>query len=396
MTTALPRGQSVIFLLVWFNFYDQMAMLPLVSPRAAALGATAFVVGLTVAGYSVTSALGNATAGPLIDRYGRWPFIAGGFLLMSLSAALHALVVTPAGLLGMRLVHGLVGGAVVPAAFALLGDVAGLEQRGRQMALSGAAIALAAVIAPPLSGALQDRFGFTGAVLALALVLAVAAVVTRLLLPPIEAAAARRTAASRSAAQGRAALPWATLWPAYAGAFTLMFGQGVLYYALPLKARALGMPGFATGILFTAFAAGSLVSFLSPLNRLGDRRGRVYPLVWGLGLMALANLGLAVGSAFAPLIGVQALLGLGFGLVFPALNALVVDATDVGNRGKAFGIYYAVFSAGAITGPTASGALAGLLSPFCVAALVLAAAFVVAAVRGQPRPGRGRGSPDAG
>ncbi|MDZ4247061.1 MAG: MFS transporter, partial [Dehalococcoidia bacterium] len=47
--------------------------------------------------------------------------------------------------------------------------------------------------------------------------------------------------------------------------------------------------------------------------------------------------------------------GLGFGIIFPAVTALTAEAVQWSSRGKAFGVFYAVFSVGVVIGAVVSG-----------------------------------------
>jgi MFS family permease len=78
------------------------------------------------------------------------------------------------------------------------------------------------------------------------------------------------------------------------------------------------------------------------------------------------------------------LYGLGFGLIFPSANAQVADATDRGERGSAFGLFYALYSLGVVLGAAAAGFLAGgdgLLSPFVSGTAVCLPAAVILLLR---------------
>ncbi len=48
------------------------------------------------------------------------------------------------------------------------------------------------------------------------------------------------------------------------------------------------------------------------------------------------------------LYAILAVYGLGFALLFPSINKLLIHATSEGNRGQAYGIFYALFSAGSV------------------------------------------------
>src|SRR5690625_920224 len=75
----------------------------------------------------------------------------------------------------------------------------------------------------------------------------------------------------------------------------------------------------------------------------------------------------------------MAIYGLGFAFVFPSMNQIVSEASSKVDRGKAYGIFYAFFSLGAVAGSFISGTVAEVLGlPFLVsAAIMLGSAFVL-------------------
>ncbi|MDP8921464.1 MAG: MFS transporter, partial [Chloroflexota bacterium] len=102
---------------------------------------------------------------------------------------------------------------------------------------------------------------------------------------------------------------------------------------------------------------------------------------------------LATAPAMVGVYAAMALVGLGFGLLFPAATALVADAGAPSRRGAAFGIFYAVYSLGVILGALASGLLSELLdptsrAPFLVGAIcaLVAVPAVLAAPTGRAEP----------
>jgi len=106
---------------------------------------------------------------------------------------------------------------------------------------------------------------------------------------------------------------------------------------------------------FGTFALVAVVIMLSPLTHLSDRYGRRTPLATGLAFVAGGLLVLAAGAgAAAP---GMAVFGFGFGLLFPSATALVAEATERTERGTAFGIFYALYSLGAVAGAGLAGAV---------------------------------------
>jgi MFS family permease len=91
------------------------------------------------------------------------------------------------------------------------------------------------------------------------------------------------------------------------------------------------------------------------------------------------GLGIGVLGFYPGIVGAflgMAIYGLGFGILFPAATALVVDSTLVENRGLGFGIFYGVYSAGVVIGSLMSGVLTDIYGdnsgiPFIISACVV-------------------------
>lgn len=377
-------------------FLDLFIQFPVVAPFARSLGATASQVGLVVAAYSGTNLVGNLLAGAALDWLGRTRPVLAGLLLTMLALAAYAVVRTPDELLAVRAVHGLAAAALTPGAFALIGDSSNPGHRVRAMGSSGALIAAAAIVGPPLAGLVRDRLGVGAVFLGGALLMAVAAIVFGLV------AREARAGHSSSAVRRPALSGYLALWvrprlaAAYLAALALTVGLGSLVVHLPLVLAARGEPASRSGLAFTIFAVVAILVMAGPLNRLGDRYGRARPAVAGLVLVGagLLVLGLAAGSAGGVGLG-MAVFGLGFGLLFPSAAALVADAADREERGAAYGIFYAVYSLGVVIGSTLSGILGdwfGDLSgaPFLAAAAVALLAWppVLLLGRHAARPAR--------
>ena len=124
-------------------------------------------------------------------------------------------------------------------------------------------------------------------------------------------------------------------------------------------------------------------------------------LARGLALVGFALLTLGLSSLLSAtglpsasnVYGGMALFGLGFGILFPAVTALVADATRPHERGAAYGIFYAAYSMGVAAGGIGSGQLArafGAESPapflvFGALAMFMAPAILVVGTRARTR-----------
>jgi DHA1 family multidrug resistance protein-like MFS transporter len=164
---------------------------------------------------------------------------------------------------------------------------------------------------------------------------------------------------------------------------------------LPQVLVARGEPG-ARGAVFTVYAVLAVIAMAGPLGRMSDRvPGRRGPLAAGLSSIGLGMLILAVVPSLPGAIAGMAVFGLGFGVLFPAAAALVVESAERSERGAAFGVFYGVYSFGVVVGSVMSGMLgnqgAGL--PFLVgAAVALGAAPLVLMVGRRVVVSEGRAS----
>ena len=214
-------------------FFDLFMQFPIMAPHARDLGASATLVGVIVAAYSVTNLVGNLGAGFVLDRWGRRRPMILGLAITALAVLSYAFVRSPEQLLAVRAIHGIGAAALTPGAFAIIGDRAATEQRGRAMALAGAMIAVPAMIGPPAAGLLRDAWSVNVVFLADA-----AFMIVTLIVFVTTTRETWRPSDSRTVERGAESLPalWRSrlLWSAYAAQFAITVGVGVLVTHLPL------------------------------------------------------------------------------------------------------------------------------------------------------------------
>jgi MFS family permease len=385
-------------LIVFVSFLDLFSQFPIVSPYARALGAGPLMIGISVATYDVANLFGNLVTPFLLARWGSKRPLAFGLLAAAASLALYGLSPSPLLFALVRGLHGLAQAILSPGAFVLLSESVPAHRRAHAMGSAGVFIAIAAVLGPSLSGIAADRFGpravFFGVSTLLALAAALIALRTRGddALTPVAAGAQRVT--------------WHTLWMlaqrpsllgAYAAALSWTAGIGTLVVHLPLLLETPAIRGRAYAI----YALVALVMFVAPAPWLANKFGRLRPTALGLALVGFALLTLGLSSLLSStglpsasnVYGGMALFGLGFGILFPAVTALVADATQPHERGAAYGIFYAAYSLGVAAGGIGSGQLARVFgaespAPFLVfgaLAMLMAPAILVVGTRARTR-----------
>jgi len=341
----------LVYAIILFTFLDLFTQLPVLSTYATSLGASSMIAGFIVGMYSLTNTFGNVLAGVFTDRLGANIVLKAGLLLTSFSLLLYNFVDSVQLLLIIRFLHGFLGGLIVPAAFTYMANQTKTEKQGSQSAITGSFVGIAAIIGPAYSGIMASRtsvpFVFT-TVAALGVVLFVLAM--------FFLRSTNRAQTDKSRAIRKLELNSGMI-RAYLGAFFLMFSQGALAYLLPQHVESLGYSSRLSGMLMSVFGVVAVMIFALPTNKLFDRLQPIRSFSIGLGLMGVSQLLISQSGNAAVLYAVMSLYGVGFAFLFPAINTLLAHATTRENRGQAYGIFYALFSAGTVAGSSGLGLL---------------------------------------
>ncbi|MET0958756.1 MAG: MFS transporter [Psychrobacillus psychrotolerans] len=343
-----------IYIIIFISFFDLFSQLPIISPFAESLGATPFITGLVVGMYSLSNTFGNIISGFLTDRKGPYYILITGLFATSFSLFLYQFASDPFGLLLIRFIHGLVAGLIVPAAFTYSANRTSHEKRGKGVALSGAFVGLAAIAGPATSGILASKknevfvLGMTGSIM---LFLSILSLVL------LRKVAIERKGKEISHHSVHSIFQKNGVIKSFAGAFFLMFSQGVLAYMLPLKVVHLGFDTKTSGFLLSTFGFVAILVFILPINRIFDRVKPIYTLTFGMSIMGVSMLLLGHTDSLNLLYIWMALYGIGFAFLFPSINTLLIDSTEQSFRGKAYGYFYAFFSIGVVVGSSITGFL---------------------------------------
>lgn len=385
------RTRRIAATVLFLSFLDVFALLPTVAPHAAGLGAGPAMLGLVVGAYSAANLPANLVGGVLVDRIGRRRVALLGLALAVVTVAAYPLAGTPTQLVAVRLAHGIAGGVLVPAVFALAGDRAPAGATGRTMGRLGALIGAAAVVAPAGAGAVRQLAGTDAVFLIVAGLLAVGWVVAWLGVTEHREAPGSQAVEEEAPAPGPRPvrvgrlLLLGPLRRALAATATMTAAVGALAAFLPARAEALGASPALVGALFTLYALAAAAVMLGPLAGRVDHGDGEVALAVGLGILALALVLTALAPALAVALVAMAVFGVGYGLVFPSATATASLVAGTGARGRAFGLFNAAFSVGLAAGPPLLGWLAERVpatDPFLIAAgLCLAAAGTLAATR---------------
>ncbi|MCM3711809.1 MFS transporter [Sporosarcina luteola] len=348
--------RAFVYIIVFFSFFDLFSQLPIMSPFALSLGASSFMTGLAVGMYSFSNTIGNVISGFMTDRRGPFAILLIGLFASGISLLLYSFAIGPASLLGIRFVHGFMEGLIVPAAFTFLANRAEESKRGRSVAISGAFVGMAAIIGPAYSGIVASKTGAPFIMTVNGVIMFILAIAAFFVLRSVSVEKKQRTKEAKHF-RVRYLFKHPGMVRAFAGAFFLMFSQGVLALVLPLKVEALGFDTKATGMLLSTFGVVAILIFLLPVNRIFDKVRPMITLAFGISMMGFSMLFLSQVSELQLLYLAMTLYGIGFAFLFPSINSLLIDSSSPEFRGKAYGYFYAFFSIGVVAGSSLIGYL---------------------------------------
>ena len=334
---------------VGFNFLAIGIMLAAV-PRYVReeLGGSGAAVGTATTIFFASALVTRPLVGRAMDRVGRrrflvWPLVAMAVLALGMEFAhvVWAVIV-------VRLLQGAFGSTFYTACAVVATDLAPPEQRASAVARLSLMIYLGFAFGPFIGEFLfdcGDQFPWLAAA-----ALHVVAWVAASRLPETLQQRTGAEALRPSMRQMRRVVLRPGIAQLCAG-----LGYSCVVAFLPSYSREIGIG--SSGALFFTYACSALVVRVFS-GRLADRFGYVAVAVPGMAVFAIGHLLMAVAwAAWIPFVAI-AMLGIGFGAVFPALTALAVARAPDEQRGAVLGVFLSFNDLGnAIAGP-AVGAIA--------------------------------------
>ncbi|WP_210769270.1 MFS transporter [Occultella kanbiaonis] len=377
VATSTVRLWSREFVLAWivnfflaFVFYFLMTTMAVYAIKEFIAGETAS--GLAASMFVIGSTTARLFAGNLVELVGR----RRNLLIALVVGALASLAYFPASsygsLLVVRFLHGASFAIASTTAMTLAQSVIPRARRGEGTGYFTLSMTLATALGPLLGLLLVDHVGygalFAGSAVASVLALVIALFLRTRDLAPDREARARLLRFRPADMLHPAVLPVASFMLVLAICYS-----GVLTYLQPFAAEA-GLAGGAS-IFFLVYAASMLLT-RTIMGRLQDRRGDNAVIVFAVLAFAagLALLGLAGSDALVIVAGVA--MGLGFGSLLGALQAVAVSKVPMRRVGVAISTHYFMVDLGIGIGPVLLGLGLGVFG-FDTMYLVLAVVALV-------------------
>ena len=387
---AMPTlGQGRAYWTAWTStliFFAGFYTLLVPLPRYLALvGLPDWQIGLILGAFGVASLLGRPLAGVGVDRFGTRPMLLFGAAALVVGAAGTVLTADPLVLGGLRLFQAAGYVAFTTAGTALVIELTPDDERGRRLAIFGAAANVAITLAPAVATALLDVLPLEAGFWAASGLALLAGVLASLVAAP----------GRQSRPEGEARGTWSVpriLWLPMLTAGLFGAGFAAFFLFAPILSERRDVPA---GLLYTLYGIGIILTRLVG-SRWLDRAGTgpsllVAAVLLGAGLMLAA---VATTSAW---LGVAALLvACGSGLFHPVLIAHHARLLP-GAPGRATAGFYLGFDLGIGLGSWLFGVVlqaGGLTWLYATAALLTLATAPLAPVLARqplPSPNHGRG-----
>ena len=319
--------------LLYFGFWLLVPVLPFYLTETFEASHT--MVGVVLSCYTVAALCIRPFSGYLLDSFARKPLYLLAFAAFTAVFAGYMLAGTLLAFILLRIVHGFAFGTVTVAGNTIVIDIMPSSRRGEGLGYYGLSNNMAMAVGPMAGLFLHNRYPFevifTAALLSCLAGFAMACLV--------------RTPAKPQVRRPPLSLDRFILLrgiPAGAGLLLLSIPYGMTSNYVAMYAEQIGIRA-DTGFFFTFLAAGMAVSRLFSGRQVD--RGHVTSVI-STGMYIVCGcffllsacgrlMAWQAGAATAAFFAVALLLGVGFGMMFPAFNTLFVNLAPNSQRGTA-------------------------------------------------------------
>ncbi len=309
----------------------------------------------------LVSALAAPFWGSLGDRKSRKLVILRASFGLSIVTILMSHCTNVYQLLGLRLLHGFLGG-IVPTFIALVSVKLPKEKTGQAIGTLQTSLIAANIIGPFIGGFLTDLVGYRNVLFLISLLTVGGGVLTILF---VKDSNSRSPAKKQTSVFENINAVFASKKVLAAG-FVLMavqFALGMMQPVMPLFIKQIYTGNNAATMIGASVAITGFATLLSApfLGKLGDKKGHVNILSLSLLGTSIFYAPQALVVTLSQLFPLRFILGLFVGGVVPSTQTIIVKNTDNSNRGGILGITQAMSMLGFALGPIVGGSLGSVL-----------------------------------
>jgi len=391
------KGKLTVLMITAFVDMLGLAMvIPLLPFYATKLGASATIVGVLIAAFSIAQLASAPLWGRFSDRYGRRPALLAGLLVSAIAYVVFAYASTLWLLLISRVVQGL-GGGTIGVVQAYVADASDPKDRAKSLGWLSAATSLGAVVGPAIGSALI-HWGRHAPGIASAIFCVLVSVFAGIYLRE------SRQEASLSGEHGvtpqtSAGAVWSVIAhpkePAQRLIWIYAIAIGAFYGTAPtlplILADRLPINEGNVGYFVMYLGGMGVVVRAGILGRMIEWLGEARLTRLGLVLLALGLASVAAVHSYPTLLVALTLMPLGTAFVFPCVTAMLSRVVPSRHRGLYMGVQHTFGGVSRVVFPLAAGVAMdhlGLGVPFVLAGVLVLATLLLTGSMSEYAPSR--------
>jgi multidrug resistance protein len=390
------KGKLTVLMITAFVDMLGLAMvIPLLPFYATKLGASATIVGVLIAAFSIAQLASAPLWGRFSDRYGRRPALLAGLLVSAVAYVIFAYASTLWLLLISRIVQGL-GGGTIGVVQAYVADASDPKDRAKSLGWLSAATSLGAVVGPAIGSALI-HWGRHAPGIASAIFCVLVSVFAWSYLR--ESRQEMTVTGEHGVPQTGAGAVWSVIArpkePAQRLIWIYAIAIGAFYGTAPtlplLLANRLPINEGNVGYFVMYLGGMGVVVRAGILGRMIEWLGEARLTRLGLVLLAFGLASVAAVHSYLTLLIALTLMPLGTAFVFPCVTAMLSRVVPNRHRGLYMGVQHTFGGVSRVVFPLAAGVAMdhlGLGVPFVLAGVLVLATLLLTTSMEQYAPSR--------
>ena len=351
----MNRALFVLSLALFATMLGNGVVIPFIPIYAQEFGASGVAVGILFGAHSASRTFLLPLIGRASDRRGRKAFLLWGLFFYALTSVAYLLANSLLALILVMALQGVATAMVQPVSMAYVGDLTPKGKEGTYAGYVNTAFLGGVAGGPVLGGVIKDLFSMQASFILLGILSLLSLLLLFFFLPEVQKPQAthkKDVASWREILSSRPILGVALFRIGYALSSTLIWIFVPLLSAslLPLKTSQVGLL-ISLNVLISALLQ-------APCGRLADRMNKAI-LIGSGGLLSAVSLAVfPLASTFGHLLVLNALVGTGFGLAYPAHMALAMEHTPGSGMGTVMSTLLTVHSFGMTIAPPIFGVVA--------------------------------------
>jgi multidrug resistance protein len=390
------RGKLTVLMITAFVDMLGLAMvIPLLPFYATKLGASATIVGILIAAFSIAQLASAPLWGKFSDRYGRRPALLAGLIISAVAYVIFAYASTLWLLLLSRVVQGL-GGGTIGVVQAYVADASDPKDRAKSLGWLSAATSFGAVVGPAI-GSVLIHWGRHAPGIASAIFCVLVSIFAGVYLR--ESRDEAGTTEYGVVPQTGVGAIWSVIAhpkePAQRLIWIYTIAIGAFYGTAPTLPLLLAnrLPITEANVGFFVMYLGGMGVFVRAgiLGRMIEWLGEARLTRLGLVLLALGLALIAAVHSYLTLLLALTLMPLGTAFVFPCVTAMLSRVVPKKHRGLYMGVQHTFGGVSRVVFPLAAGVAMdhlGLGFPFVVAGVLVLATLLLTTSMEEYAPSR--------